>query len=135
MNRAVTTQHGRLLELRERFDRITWRLRYRVDRSHRQILTLLFRMRALADDVKAEGRSQPSDPLSIEDRTKRAEAELRKWMEEHPNTDPREDSIIDEIAESWVPVYNHDRRVQRPRCWVLRCTCGFARPSTNSLAP
>ncbi|HEX6642525.1 MAG TPA: hypothetical protein VF215_15510 [Thermoanaerobaculia bacterium] len=151
MNRADITQYGRLLKLRERFDRLMWPLRYRVGRLRRQIPTLLFRRRAtrllrsflaqhptaetnevytfistlaaaygaewelagvlrdLADEVKAEGRWQPSDPLSIEDRTKRAEAELRTWMEEHPNTDPRDDSIIDEIAESWVPVYNYER--------------------------
>ena len=67
------------------------------------------RLRALADQAKEDGRWHPNDPMSIEDRTKRAEAELRSWMEEHPGDDPRDDSIIDEIADSWVPAYNHDR--------------------------
>lgn len=67
------------------------------------------RLRAHADEAKHDGGWQPSDPLSIEERARRAEAELRTWMDEHPGDDPRDDSIIDEIADSWVPVYNHDR--------------------------
>lgn len=70
---------------------------------------LASQLRALADAAKHDGRWQPHDPLSIEDRTKKAEAELRAWMDEHPDTDPRDESIIEEIADSWVPVYNYER--------------------------
>lgn len=66
-------------------------------------------LRDLADVAKHDGRWQPHDPQSIEDRTKKAEAELRAWMDEHPDTDPRDESIIEEIADSWVPVYNYER--------------------------
>lgn len=66
-------------------------------------------LRDLADVAKQNGRWQPHDPLSIEYRTKKAEAELRAWMDEHPETDPRDESIIEEIADSWVPVYNYER--------------------------
>jgi len=66
-------------------------------------------LRLLADVAKGDHSWQPNDALSIEDRTKKAEAELRAWMDEHPDSDPRDESIIEEIADSWVPVYNHER--------------------------
>lgn len=70
---------------------------------------LASQLRVLADAAKRDRDWQPNDPMSIEDRTKKAEAELRTWMDEHPDTDPRDESIIEEIADSWVPVYNYER--------------------------
>jgi hypothetical protein len=70
---------------------------------------LATQLRAVADAAQRDGRWQPNDPLSIEDRTKKAEAALRVWMDEHPDTDPRDESIIEEIADSWVPTYNYER--------------------------
>jgi hypothetical protein len=67
------------------------------------------RLRGAADAAAREGEWNAHDVLSIEDRTKKAEAELRAWMEEHPGLDPRDESIIEEIAESWVPIYNYER--------------------------
>lgn len=54
-------------------------------------------------------RWRPDDPESVEDLTKDALNELRAWMDDHPEEDPRDEGVIGEIADSYVPPYNYDR--------------------------
>lgn len=66
-------------------------------------------LRDLADRERRSGRWHPDDPSSVEALTEHAKTELQNWMDEHPHTDPRDESVIDEIADSWTPVYNYGR--------------------------
>jgi hypothetical protein len=90
-------------------------------------------LRDVADAAKDAGTWQPDDPRSVEQLTEKAEAELRTWMDEHPGVDPRDESVIDEIAESWVPVYNYERlRVaMESSLWLI---AGEVNSEANSVA-
>ena len=57
----------------------------------------------------AARRWRPDDPESVDDLAEQALSELRAWMDEHPKEDPREEGLIEEIAGSFVPLYNYDR--------------------------
>ncbi len=96
-------------------------------------LALSYRLDAWLQTERAAHRWRPDDPESVEDLTKHARNELRAWMQDHPDDDPREEGVISEIADSYVPIYNYDRlRVaMESSLWLI---AGDVEQSASSVA-
>ena len=71
--------------------------------------SIYWRLEAWLKNERAACRWRPDDPESVEDLTKHALSELRTWIDDHPDEDPRDETVIGDIAYSYVPAYNYDR--------------------------